>query len=390
MSNYKESHPWINFSLDIRKFPLRFWLDLGACISKCEHLANTALSLSLRDRLNTMYLQKGAQATTAIEGNTLSAEQVDAVIADKSTGLPPAYDKMEKEVRNVKNLFEAIVNKAQNGDLPPLSPRLICDFQRRILQDIPINGNVGKVRQRGVAVGTYRGAPEAECAALLEELCRWLNTGADFIKLEKTLGNKAAAVIRAVLAHVYIAWIHPFDDGNGRTARMVEFYLLFMADIPATAAHLLSNHCNKRRDEYYARLGEASTKCSPIAFLCFMVEGLREGLHEQLRYVYADHEQLVWQALTEEIIKGSTAARQRRTKLARLLLKYERWGKSADLMKNDDIALLYVNASSTNAVAVLYHDMEYLTEKQLIIKQEDGYCVNKAMLTAPKPPTVAE
>ena len=41
------------------------------------------------------------------------------------------------------------------------------------------------------------------------------------------------AFLRAVLAHVYIAWIHPFGDSNGRTARLVEFGILTAAGVPA-------------------------------------------------------------------------------------------------------------------------------------------------------------
>ncbi|NOY75701.1 MAG: hypothetical protein GXP32_07900 [Kiritimatiellaeota bacterium] len=35
------------------------------------------------------------------------------------------------------------------------------------------------------------------------------------------------------LAHVYIAWIHPFGDGNGKTARLMEFYLLLRSGFAA-------------------------------------------------------------------------------------------------------------------------------------------------------------
>ncbi len=65
----------------------------------------------------------------------------------------------------------------------------------------------------------------------------------------------AVTVAKAVLAHLYIAWIHPFADGNGRTARLVEFQILAQSGlIPLPAANLLRDHYNKTRDRYYAEL----------------------------------------------------------------------------------------------------------------------------------------
>ena len=48
----------------------------------------------------------------------------------------------------------------------------------------------------------------------------------------------AEGILKATLAHLYIAWIHPFGDGNGRTARLVEFMLLSRAGVPSPSAHL--------------------------------------------------------------------------------------------------------------------------------------------------------
>ncbi len=75
----------------------------------------------------------------------------------------------------------------------------------------------------------------------------------------------------ASLAHLYLAWIRPFGDGNGRTARLCEYLVLVTSGAPTSAAHLISNHCNKTRNEYYRQLQFASesggdvTRSSTIA-----------------------------------------------------------------------------------------------------------------------------
>jgi Fic family protein len=86
------------------------------------------------------------------------------------------------------------------------------------------------------------------------------------------------SVLLAVWAHLYIAWIHPFGDGNGRTARLVGFTLLLEGGVPAPAAHLLSNHNNRTRSSYYMELDKAShyQEVPPIV--------LRRGIKGRIRY----------------------------------------------------------------------------------------------------------
>jgi hypothetical protein len=66
------------------------------------------------------------------------------------------------------------------------------------------------------------------------------------------------AILKAMVAHLYLAWTHPFGDGNGRTARLIEFHILLSAGVPSPAAHLFSNHYNQTRAEYYRQLDRAS------------------------------------------------------------------------------------------------------------------------------------
>ena len=68
------------------------------------------------------------------------------------------------------------------------------------------------------------GRSPKDCPALVGMLCDWLN-GPDFVTDDPAL-IFPLGLIRAIVAHLYIAWIHPFGDGNGRTARLVEFQLL--------------------------------------------------------------------------------------------------------------------------------------------------------------------
>ena len=108
-----------------------------------------------------------------------------------------------------------------------------------------------------MVVGSYRGAPWQDCEYLVGDgRCEWLESG-DFEPPNREW-EIPYALLKAVMAHLYIAWIHPFDDGNGRTARLMELQILLAAGVPMPATHLLSNHYNATRAEYYRQLDAAS------------------------------------------------------------------------------------------------------------------------------------
>ena len=91
MRTYNQTHPWINFQLDMRKASFRLWMLLGEAQSKCEHIAGVPLLPSVAIQLHQIYLAKGVLATTAIEGNTLTEEEVLKQI-EGQLKLPPSKE----------------------------------------------------------------------------------------------------------------------------------------------------------------------------------------------------------------------------------------------------------------------------------------------------------
>ena len=80
MIEEKNKYPWISFTLDLSRLPAHAWLWLGECVSKCRHIGQIPLLPQVRDELHKVYLSKGLHATTAIEGNTLSEQQVRQIV----------------------------------------------------------------------------------------------------------------------------------------------------------------------------------------------------------------------------------------------------------------------------------------------------------------------
>ena len=95
-----ERYPWINFNLDLSKLSFKTWVKLGECAAKSEQLAKVPLTPSKQKEMHRVYLVKGALATTAIEGNTLTEEEVRLRI-EKKLKLPPSKEYLGQEIDNI-------------------------------------------------------------------------------------------------------------------------------------------------------------------------------------------------------------------------------------------------------------------------------------------------
>lgn len=367
MRTYERTHPWISFQIDLRKVPPDLWIALGEAASKCEHLSRVPLRPATSQLLHRLYLAKGVAATTAIEGNTLSEEDVLKAV-DGKLDVPPSKAYLKQEVENIIEACNLIGSQLASGMLPPVTPKLMHDYNRQVLNRLPLEEGVtpGKLRTYSVVVGNvYRGAPAEDCEHLLERLCDWLN-GPDFKPREGM--DAVYAILKAVVAHLYLAWTHPFGDGNGRTARLLEFHILLSAGVPSPAAHLFSNHYNLTRAEYYRQLDHASKSGGDlIPFLIYALRGFVDGLREQLDFVWAQQWDVVWRNYVHEIFKNRNSTTDtRRRHLALDLGARGDWVQSADIQElTPQLAKAYANKTAKT----VQRDLNALHEMGLIVRE---------------------
>jgi Fic family protein len=364
---YKSSHPWLRFQLRVDTADHRLWLRIGEVTSKCEHLSGAPLKPELAQELNRVFLTKGVLATTAIEGNTLSEEQVRQQV-DGKLDLPPSQEYLQQEVKNIIDVCNDEV-KAQMEpatDRPKLCQEMVRDYNARVLSNLAVEEGVvpGQLRGHSVVVGNvYRGAPAEECEYLLNELCEWLN-GPDFVSPDKDL-QIAMALIKAVVAHVYLAWIHPFGDGNGRTARLVEFHILFSSGVPLPAAHLLSDHYNKTRTQYYRELDNASRSGGDLMpFIRYAIQGFLDGLRGQIGDVRSHQMNVAWENYVHERFKDhKTSPTQKRRRDLVLELSGKGWLTIAEVENlSAKVARFYATAGDR----MLQRDLNAIAKMGLI------------------------
>jgi Fic family protein len=372
-----ESHPHIDFQLDLRRLPPSGWVLLGEAKSKAQHVGRALLSPGAASELLEVYLAKGMLATTAIEGNTLSEDEVRRIL-DRTLELPPSREYLEKEVENVLAAYNVARNEVMDGPQLRFSVDRLCAYDKLILDGLDLEKDVvpGELRKHSVVVGPYRAAPAEDVEYLLQQLCDWLNGDQFDAPPEASELAAPLAVLKAIVAHLYLAWIHPFGDGNGRTARLLELQILLSAGFPVPTCQLLSNHYNLTRSDYYRHLALSSReKDGVLGFIHYAVRGFVDQLKEQLGVIrkvqFEDRwEQYVYQRFGER--RGETANRRLRLVLD-VSRRFHSSGAAIAKREIPDLTPRLAAAYATKTEKTLSRDLNAIRELGLLRQGSEGW-----------------
>lgn len=389
---YSETHPHIDFRLDLREASPPTWVLLGEAKSKCQHIGRALLAPEAADELLRVYLAKGMLATTAIEGNTLSEDEVRRII-DRTLRLPPSREYLEREIANVLEAYNLAREEILADPRLPFSVERLCEYNRLILDELELEENVvaGQIRRHSVAVGGYRAVPAEDAEYLLARLCEWLN-GDDFDAPADSPHLAAPlAIVKAVAAHLYLAWIHPFGDGNGRTARLLELQILLAAGFPVPSCQLLSNHYNQTRGEYYRQLALSSRgRNGVLSFLGYAVQGFVDQLHQQLDVIWRQQFDDRWsQYVYQRFGERRSETDNRRLRLVLDLSR--RWRETGEPVAKREIAVLsprLAAAFATRTEKTLSRDLNAIHRLGLLRPQGGGWVPADEAIRGLQPPSV--
>lgn len=373
--SYERTHPWLTFRFDLNRLRSADWLALGEAASKSEHIAGAALDPETADNLHSLYLAKGALATTAIEGNTLSESEVRGRI-DGTLRLPPSREYLGREIDNIVDACNMLTDELDEENRIPLTVERIRRMNETALRNLEVENYVapGQIRRTDVSVGSYRCPDWQDAEFLLSRLCTVLDSFA--------LPHGAQvphAILKAIFAHLYLAWIHPFDDGNGRTARLVELAVLLEAGMPLPACHLLSSHYNLTRTEYYRQLARASrTENGIYQFSAYAIAGLVDGLRGQIEEIREHQLDVAWINFVYRRFRDGSGARRLRT-LA-LALSRVREETAIDQLPNltADLARAYANVSRRT----LIRDVAALERMGLLLRGRGTVSAGRELILA--------
>lgn len=338
-----------------------------------------------REVLHRLNILRAVRGTTGIEGSDLTEEEVGVVLQSKGTGqvLPRARAREEREVRNARDVFDFVAARLTADPHAPVTEDLIREIHRLTTEGIGYQHTTpGQYRSHGVTADTYSAPPHDEVPQLMKRFVEWVNTGPV---------THWPVVVRAVAAHFFLISIHPFGDGNGRTARAVESFLLYQGDINTCGFYSLSNFYYRRRAEYIAMLDhvrfESNQDLTP--FLRFAAGGLVEELDAVRDLIAQDATIVAFRDFARETLQHagrlSTKAGERMFLLTASL--------TAEILSLRELregsrppATIYRGVSRQT----IQRDLEFLEQQGLIVRVGDGIRANVEVMEPYKFPSRGE
>ncbi|OCA79002.1 cell filamentation protein Fic [Chryseobacterium contaminans] len=239
-------------------------LSLIASISEKIGEINAALLYKPTTELRKKNRIKTIQSSLEIEGNTLTEEQITALLENKRVVAP------QKDILEVQNAIKTY------EQLHQFNPYQIKDLERA--HSILMNGlieSAGKLRTTNV--GIVKGSKVEHIApgggmvkALVKDLFGYLKKDKDLL------------LIKSCVFHYEFEFIHPFIDGNGRMGRLWQT-LILMQRYPVFEFLPVESLIKQQQSIYYSKLSESDKKGNSTPFIEFMLGIIQAALEEVLQ-----------------------------------------------------------------------------------------------------------
>jgi len=263
-----------------------FWFVLSpallALISEIERnrgfLASLKLPKKFLDRLASENEKKEAYYSSHIEGAVTSLE-----VALLHLNKPSRKDYGDESLQMIVNNRDALEYiRGQNAN--PFSYKMICGLHKILIRNTH--------KQRPITVGEYRKGPiyvvdsqgqvvyegpsASKVMLMMDAYIQWMNSASEIHPL-----------IKAALVHLYFVHVHPFDDGNGRSARALSNLYLMKQDYQFINFLAPSDYFDHHRSEYYRAIQNAEAHDSDATFF---IHYYLTALAEQLKDVQTEIE----------------------------------------------------------------------------------------------------
>jgi Fic family protein len=369
MRTYEQTHPWLSFRWEPRRMPYPVWLLLGEAVALVRTIRQAALPGSSAAELDRLALVRGLHALAALEGNTLSEEQVIGCL-DTRLKLPASQAYLGQEIQNLLKAVRWTEDRLRGGD-KQFSPWSLQLLNAQVLKGLPWDeenspGDYRSARQHSA----QGGAPAEDIGYLVERLCDWLR--AERFTPEHAEETQAFGLVRALLAQLYLLWIRPFSDGNARTAWLVTAQLLLEAGLPVLAVHHLVAHTGRVRNAWVREISAAgSGHGDPIPFIAFMARGLVEALRELAIEVEGAQQRAILGGHLHQLFTADRSANgARRMKLLMALTDRKDPvppGRLAHL--SPELAGIYARLDRKT----LLRDIQHLQEQGLLERLTEGF-----------------
>ena len=220
--------------------------------------------------------ERSSYSSNSIEGNPLSLTDVKRLLKSH----PKHLRDTEKEILNYNSALLDLIRRAESKELPISSPT-ICSLQRLVTKDLLPTSDSGHYRTQPVFVNdphegkTIYWPPDAKDVELLME---------DLISFIRAHEGDVDPIILAGIFHRQFVLIHPFMDGNGRTARLCTTALLFRGGFDLFRYFSFEQFYNKNVRQYFDHVGALGNYYDIVesinftAWLTYFTDGIIDEL----------------------------------------------------------------------------------------------------------------
>lgn len=249
-------------------------VNVGKIEAAREVIENSPLVPAWEAKFREEAVVRAVHYGTHIEGNDLSFTEARDVLEGKDV---TARERDIQEVLNYRGVVDYI-NKEGTKDRP-IDKDMLLQIHKLTVNKLVPEDQVGKFRKvsvvvRGVKSGqvTYEPPPASKVESLVDDLLEWVNS-------EKA--SEMSPLLRAGILLYEVVRIHPFTEGNGRTARALATLLLFKEDYDVKRFFSLEEYYDEDIGAYYDALQSASKQLVAdeserdlTAWLEYFIEGL--------------------------------------------------------------------------------------------------------------------
>lgn len=252
-------------------------------------LANIKRIASLVTELNNkrfpnvvhMALERNARevstyASTSIEGNPLPLTEVKKILKSKPTHIRHS----EKEILNYNQALQDLNRQLKIGEIK-LSLRLILKIQEQVIEGLLPKFETGYLREKPVVVNDPRTGQVIYLPPYVKDVKLLME---DLIAFTNDNKKNIDPLILAGIFHKQAVIIHPFMDGNGRTARLATKVLLGEMGLNTFNLFSFENYYNQNVTKYFQTVGEFGNYYDLIAKIDFTkwLEYFTEGIIDEL------------------------------------------------------------------------------------------------------------
>jgi Fic family protein len=240
-------------------------LDTVAQISALrERILHAAVELSWIPALQKDSRSRNTHASTAIEGNPLTLEQVRALEEGR-----PITASDDRSRREALNYFAALRHIEKNASRKNLKHEHIFKLHSILASGVMDQGEAGRYRSISVRVGRYFPPPPEDVSGLMFEFLEWWNKSS----------SDLSPVLTSAIVHYRFETIHPFADGNGRTGRALSLWELYRRGFDTHHIFSVDEFYWEDRSRYYRELEAVRHVGEDLTgWLEYSAEGLRQTL----------------------------------------------------------------------------------------------------------------